>query len=143
MMDKPIGAWKTREIIVAPATGVKTVTARVMPEMHADLTELAAAMSDLRNRPISLNSIVLTLLADGIERLKIDLKNGSTQPIVIAPESGVKPQNVRMLPEMHSELTRLTGHLQLVLGCQVSLNSLILTLLKSGIQGLKSELKLI
>lgn len=60
--------------VTAKATGVKYVTVRMPPELHARVTKAAGSLQQFRGQQVSINTLILELIDQGLDRLNSELR---------------------------------------------------------------------
>lgn len=53
--------------------GVKYVTLRMPPELHERVTKMAGSLQHTRGHQVSINTLILELIGDGLDRLTAEL----------------------------------------------------------------------
>jgi predicted HicB family RNase H-like nuclease len=57
----------------AKAAGIKYVTLRMPPDLHERVTKMAGSLQHTRGQQVSINTLILELIGDGLDRLNAEL----------------------------------------------------------------------
>lgn len=58
----------------AKAAGIKYVTLRMPPDLHAEVTKMAGSLQHIRGQQVSINTLILELIGQGLDRLNSEIK---------------------------------------------------------------------